>query len=290
MVTDIKSYPAGDPTTVSEIILVENGKDELITMDPSDIVIVTLGSISTGTQTGSNQEPPQAILAESVKDGEWSLWKKLSEQSLKFGNPLNFSTRIDETKIETFTTTFRESNFMKYYKELTKDKSVTGSLLSMIGSPWGLNISVPHQPISATQPDLVDVIWGYGLHPEKEGVFVKKPMEQCSGEEILYELLSYMKFPINELLPSAITIPCIVPLGTSMLLTRVLHDRPKIIPHRTTNIAFIGQYVEIPNDTTFSVEYSVRGAEIAVSKLMGLPEEPPRASRNTLLEVLRMIA
>jgi oleate hydratase len=152
-----------------------------------------------------------------------------------------------------------------------------------------LNISIPHQPVFATQPDIVDVIWGYGLRPEKIGTYVKKPMEQCSGAEILVELLSHMKFPVEQLLALATTIPCFVPLGTSMLLTRVLHDRPSVIPHDTTNVAFIGQYVEIPDDTTFSVEYSVRGAQTAVSQLMGWPKEPPKISKNALLEVFHMV-
>ncbi|KAJ6028037.1 hypothetical protein N7540_003613 [Penicillium herquei] len=290
MVTDLKSYPDSDPTTISEIMLTENGKDELVTVDPSDIIIMTLGSISTGLQTGSNEEPPKATLAESLKDGGWSLWDKLSKQSPKFGNPSNFSSRVDETKIETFTVTFRESSFMKYYSQLVKENPTRGSQLGIIGSPWGLNISVPHQPIFETQPDLVDVVWGYGLHPEKKGKYVQKPMEHCSGAEILYEVLSYLKFPMEELLSSAITIPCMVPLGTAMLLTRELRDRPNVIPHDTTNVAFIGQYVEIPDDTTFSVEYSVRGAKTAVSKLMGLPQESPQTGGNNLLEVLRRIA
>lgn len=289
MVTDLRSYPDGDPTTISEIVMLENGKERLITVDPSDIVIVTLGSISTGMRTGSNQKPPEPVSAESLKDGAWSLWNQLAEKSPKFGNPSNFSTRIDETKIETFTVTFRESDFLRHYSQLTKDKPGTGSLLTVMGSPWGLNINIPHQPVFAAQPDTVDVIWGYGLHPKTTGTYVKKPMEQCSGAEILLELLSHLKFPTDPLLSSATTIPSLVPLGTSTLLTRVLHDRPSVIPHDTTNVAFIGQYVEIPDDTTFSVEYSVRGAHMAVSKLMGLPNGPPKISKNVLLEVFQMV-
>lgn len=74
-----------------------------------------------------------------------------------------------------------------------------------------------------------------------------------------------------------------------MLLTRVLHDRPNVIPHNTTNVAFIGQYVEIPDDTTFSVEYSVRGAQIAVSRLMGLGQGAPKISKNIPLEIFHLL-
>lgn len=292
MVTDLKLYPASDPTTVSEIVMMESGKEMLITVDPIDIVIVTLGSMSTGMQTGSNQEPPlpsSSLSLNGLKGGEWSLWQRLGQQSSKFGNPSNFFTRSDESKVETFTVTLHDSDFMRCYAKLTQDKPGTGALLTVMESPWGLNISVPHQPVFATQPKIVHVIWGYALHPGRHGTFVKKPMESCSGEEIFLELLSHLGFPTEQLLSSAITIPCLMPLGTSMLLSRTHHDRPGVIPHDTTNVAFIGQYVEIPNDTTSSVEYSVRGAQTAVSNLMGLSRGPSRVRKNKLLEVFELM-
>lgn len=288
LVTGLQSYPSSDPTTISEIMMLEDDKEKLVTVDPNDIVLVTLGSLSSGMRTGSNKKPPEAVSAESLKDGSWSLWDQLAKQSSKFGNPENFYSRVKETKIETFTVTFRQSEFMKYYLQLTKDKPGTGSLLAITESPWGLRISVPRQPVIAEQPANVDLVWGYCLHPEKKGTYVSKPMEQCSGEEILFELLSHMKLPVEPLLASATTVPSLVPLGTSILLTRVLQDRPSVIPHDTTNVAFIGQYVEIPDDTTFSVEYSVRGAQIAVSRLMGLGQDPPKISKNIPLEIFHL--
>lgn len=269
--------------------MLEDGKEKFVTVDPSDIVLVTLGSISSGMRTGSNKEPPAAVSAESLKDGSWALWDQLAKQSSKFGNPVAFNSRGDEAKIASFTVTFRSSDFMNHYLALTHEKFGSGSLLSITGCPWGLHISVPRQPVITTQPPHVDLVWGYGLHPEKKGTFVDKPMEQCSGEEVLFELLSHMNIPTEPLMSSATTIPSVVPLGTSMLLTRVLQDRPRVIPHDTTNVAFIGQYVEIPDDTTFSVEYSVRGAQIAVSTLMGLGQGAPKISKNIPLEIFHLL-
>ncbi|KAJ5240707.1 uncharacterized protein N7469_002298 [Penicillium citrinum] len=289
MVTNLELYPASDPTTVSEIIMEENGKEVLVTVDPIDIVIVTLGSMASGMQTGSNSEPPASLSPDIMKCGEWLLWEKLGQQSLKFGNPPNFSSRPDESKIETFTVTLHDSDFMKLYTKLTSDKPGTGALLTIMESPWGLNISVPHQPVFATQSKICHVIWGYALHPEMVGRYVKKSMEDCSGAEIFVELLSHLGFPIDPLLSTSITIPCLMPLGTSMLLSRTHQDRPRVIPHNTTNIALIGQYVEIPNDTSLSVEYSVRGAQVAVCELMGLPHTVPKIWKNKLLEVFELL-
>ncbi|KAJ5633253.1 hypothetical protein N7490_009592 [Penicillium lividum] len=293
MVTDLKSYPTGDPTTISEIVILEDGKELLVTVDPIDIVIVTLGSLSTGMKTGSNIKAPppysDSEAADILNHGEWALWQRLAHQSPKFGNPSNFSTRSDESRIETFTVTLHDSDFLKYYAELTRDKPGTGALLTVLESPWGLNISVPHQPVFATQPKIVDVIWGYGLHPERQGSYIKKPMELCSGEEIFVELLSHLGFPVDALRPSAITIPCLMPLGTSMLLSRTHQDRPRVVPHETTNLALIGQFVEIPDDTTYGVEYSVRGAQMAVCTLMNLGHAPSKIRKNKLLEVFELL-
>ena len=291
MVTDLKLYPDSDPTTVSEIVMLEHGKEMLITVDPVDIVIVTLGSLSTGIQTGSNAEapPPYSVYSDTLKCGGWALWQNLAQQSPKFGNPSNFSMRLDESRIETFTVTLRDSDFMTCYAELTRDKPGTGALLTVLESPWGLSISVPHQPVFATQPKIVHVIWGYGLHPKRNGTYVKKPMELCSGEEIFFELLSHLGFPTDSLLPSAVTIPCLMPLGTSMLLSRTYHDRPRVVPNETTNLALIGQFVEIPDDTTYGVEYSVRGAQMAVCNLMNLGHAPSKIRKNKLLEVFELL-
>lgn len=79
MVTDLKWYPASDSTTIPEIVMFENGKEMLITVKIIDIVIATLGSMSTSTQIGSNQEPPPALSfsRKCLQDGDWSLWQNL---------------------------------------------------------------------------------------------------------------------------------------------------------------------------------------------------------------------
>jgi oleate hydratase len=61
-----------------------------------------------------------------------------------------------------------------------------------------------------------------------------------------------------------------MPFVTSLFLKRKVSDRPDVVPHGSTNLALIGQYVEIPDDCVFTVEYSVRGAQMAVYQL--LPE------------------
>ena len=41
------------------------------------------------------------------------------------------------------------------------------------------------------------------------------------------------------------------------------------------NLAFAGQFCEMPEDVVFTVEYSVRSAQVAAYGLLGLPLVPP---------------
>jgi oleate hydratase len=43
----------------------------------------------------------------------------------------------------------------------------------------------------------------------------------------------------------------------------------------STNLAFIGQFCELPDDVVFTVEYSIRSAATAVYGLLGLNRQPP---------------
>ena len=46
-------------------------------------------------------------------------------------------------------------------------------------------------------------------------------------------------------------------------------------PKGWRNLGFVGQFVELPDDVVFTVEYSVRSAQAAVSGLLGLKTPPP---------------
>jgi len=58
-------------------------------------------------------------------------------------------------------------------------------------------------------------------------------------------------------------------------MPRVKGDRPDVVPAGAKNFAFIGQFCEIPDDVVFTVEYSVRSAQMAVYKLLDIKKEIP---------------
>jgi oleate hydratase len=79
----------------------------------------------------------------------------------------------------------------------------------------------------------------------------------------------------DAILAKSICIPCMMPYITSQFLPRAAGDRPAVRPDGWTNLALIGQFCELPEDVVFTVEYSIRSAQTAVSGLLGVPNAAP---------------
>jgi len=66
-----------------------------------------------------------------------------------------------------------------------------------------------------------------------------------------------------------------MPFITSQFMPRIKGDRPDVVPPGAKNFAFIGQFCEIPDDVVFTVEYSVRSAQMAAYKLFDIKRDIP---------------
>ena len=58
-------------------------------------------------------------------------------------------------------------------------------------------------------------------------------------------------------------------------MPRVKGDRPDVVPEGSKNLAFLGQFAEIPGDCVFTVEYSIRSAMMATYKLLNVNKDVP---------------
>ena len=67
-----------------------------------------------------------------------------------------------------------------------------------------------------------------------------------------------------------------MPYITSMFMPRIRSDRPLPVPPSSKNLAFISQFVEIPGDVVFTVEYSVRAAQMAAYALARIERKIPQ--------------
>src|ERR1700721_4522058 len=97
------------------------------------------------------------------------------------------------------------------------------------------------------------------------------------------ELLGHVRAhpQLDDILESCICIPCMMPFITSQFLRRSKGDRPHVVPERSKNLAYIGQFCELPDDVVFTVEYSIRSAQTAVYSLLGLDRVVPPVFKGT---------
>lgn len=241
-IRDIVTRLDSGTVSISAIRAFQDGAEETITVCPKDIVIISLGSTTSGSSSGTNNDPASMVTmeAENELDENWSIWLDLATQHPSFGDPYNFCTRISESRLESFTVTLKDPEFFTRFINLTHDRPGLGTFVSLKDSNWMISICIPRQPFFSFQPENINVFWGYGLRPDREGNFVRKPMLFCSGEEIMTELLSLLGFPSASIRRNSITIPCVMPRRTASMLPRTCQNRPNVIPDGTANLAVIG--------------------------------------------------
>jgi oleate hydratase len=274
-VTDLGIVDFEGAKTVESIVCVKDGATQEIAVRPIDRVLVTLGSMTEGSSLGSTDVAP--VARGKADGGAWSLWEAIATGRAEFGNPGAFSNHVEQSKWVSFTTTMRDPTLLRVVRDLTGNVPGEGGLITFPQSNWLASIVIPHQPHFIGQPEDVSVLWGYGLYVDKPGDFVEKPMLACTGREIMTEILGHLNVPgeAKRILADAICIPCLMPFITSQFLPRKMGDRPQVIPEGTTNLAFMGQFCELPEDVVFTVEYSIRSAQTAVYAMLKLDRKPP---------------
>ncbi|WP_297091606.1 oleate hydratase [Thermococcus sp.] len=254
----------------------QNGEG-VIEVGEKDLVFITLGSMVDNSTYGDLDHPP--VLNRGEGDS-WKLWRKLVEKDPSLGNPDVFAGDIDKTKWESFTITFKGDKFLKMLEEFTGNRTGTGGLVTFRDSSWLMSIVAFRQPHFRNQPEDVTVLWGYGLFVDREGDYIKKPMSQATGREIFLELLYHLGWleKKDELMETVINVrTAMMPYITAHFMPRKPGDRPPVIPENYANLALMGQYVEIPGECVFTVEYSVKSAMMGVYSLLDLGREVPPA-------------
>lgn len=269
-ITDLKMN--SDFSVVTEIEAICNGKNILIPVRENDMVISTLGSMTQNSSHGDNTHPVVTNL--STEKGFFSVWEKLSKRDKKFGHPEKFTTTVDKTKwMSAFI-------IIKGYKEFCADfrkkygypKDSTTGAISIMDSSWDISF-VLYDKYYPNQADDEDMIWLDGLYGERIGDYIKKPMAECTGEEVLQEFLYHIGQldRYEEIKDKCYISLTMMPYITSQFMPRNSKgDRPRVIPEGSKNYAFVGQYVELDGDVVFTVETSVRTGMMAAYGLTGI--------------------
>ncbi|MGL3148916.1 oleate hydratase [Microbacterium sp. A82] len=272
----------------TRIHLVEHGEKKQIDLTTDDLLFMTIGSLTENSNDGDHKTPAALNTGPAPA---WDLWRRIAAKDESFGNPDVFGAHIPETKWESATVTTLDARIPEYIQKISKrdpfsGKVVTGGIVTAMDSNWLMSWTVNRQPHFKKQPADQIVVWVYGLFPENEGDYVKKPMQDCTGEEITQEWLYHMGVPVDQIdelaATGAKTVPVMMPYVTAFFMPRKHSDRPAVIPGGSTNFAFIGQFAQSQErDCIFTTEYSVRTSMEAVYTLLDVERGVPEVFNST---------
>jgi len=271
-VTDI-DFAEGDEITAKVLHLTDHGVTRMLELEDDDICIMTNACMTDSATLGDLHTPAPAPVLRPIS-GE--LWSKVAVKKQGLGNPYPFFGDANETNWLSFTVTSKGNKLLKLIEDYSGNVPGSGALMTFKDSNWLMSIVVAAQPHFPNQPMDQTIFWGYGLYTYKIGDYIKKPMKDCTGEELLTELLCHlhMEDRKEEIMADVVNvIPCMMPYVDAQFQPRKMVDRPEVVPAGSTNFAMISQFVEIPEDMVFTEEYSVRAARIAVYTLMGIDKK-----------------
>ena len=268
----------------TRIDVIRDGQEESIGLTENDLVFITNGGCVENSTMGSQNKPAE-FRPEIKAGGGGDMWRKIAAQDPAFGNPDKFCGNPELCNWMSATVETLDQRIIPYIKKICKrdpftGKVVTGGIVTVKDSSWLLSWTINRQPQFREQPKDHCLVWVYALFSDKPGDYIKKPMRECTGKEICMEWLYHLGVPENEIEDmaehSANTVPVMMPYIDAFFMPRAIEDRPKVVPDGAVNFAFLGQFAELPRDTIFTTEYSMRTGMEAVYTLLnvdrGVPE------------------
>ncbi len=261
-----------DCSAVTRIVGQRDGAEFAMDVRENDMVISTLASMTQNSTHGDNTHAVTTNL--STEKGMFSVWQKLAARDPKFGHPEKFCSNVEKSKwMSAFVCIKGYKQFCAKFREkygYPKD-SVTGAI-SIMDSSWDISF-VLYDKYFANQAEDEDFLWFDGLYGERVGDYIKKPMAECTCEEVMQEFLYHLGMldEYDELMKHTYVSLTMMPYITSQFMPRNSKgDRPHVIPEGSRNYAFVGQYVELDGDVVFTVETSIRTAMMAAYGLTGI--------------------
>ena len=283
-VMDVRFEIHDDRKVAKRVELLANGETVFLDLAENDYLFITNGSNVENSTIGGQDKVPE-YRPEIRAGGSFDLWRKIAAQDPSFGHPEKFYGNPEECNWMGVTVNTLDDKILPYIQSICKrdplsGKVVTGGIVTAQDSGWLLSWTINRQPQFHSQPKGQCLVWLYGLYTDRPGDYVKKIMRECTGKELCMEWLYHIGVPedqIEELAAhSAKTIPTMMPFASAYFMPRTAGDRPDVVPKGSVNFAFLGNFAELPRDTVFTTEYSMRTAMVAVYTLMnvdrGVPE------------------
>ena len=189
--------------TAKTLVLIRDGKEENIDLTEDDLVFITNGGCVENSTLGS-QDKPAAFNKTIREGGGWDMWRKIAAQDPAFGHPDKFCCDPERSNWMSATVTTLDDRIPPYIERICKrdpfsGKVVTGGIVTVKDSGWLMSWTVNRQPQFKSQPKGQLLVWIYGLFTDKPGNFIRKPMRECTGQEICEEWLYHLGVPTEEI-------------------------------------------------------------------------------------------
>ena len=287
---------------VATKIIYEKDKEEKeFILTENDLVFITNGCCTDTSCYGDQNTIPDLSKVKNGEGESWNLWKNIASQATngEFGNPDKFCSNTDETNWMSATVEVSDEEIIKHIINICKrdpreGKVTTGGIVTVKDSMenWYLSWTINRQPQFKSQKKNSVLVWVYALNTNREGNFVKKPIQNCTGREVCEEWLYHIGIPtdkIEEYANKCNTTTCYMPYINAFFQPREEKDRPLVVPKDAVNFAFIGQFAETPRDTIFTTEYSIRTGMEAVYTLLKVDRAVPEVwgSKYDVRELLK---
>ena len=290
-----------DKKIATQIIYEKEGEEKTIDLIEDDLVFITNGCCTDTSCYGDQTHTPNLSKIKNGYGESWNLWKNIASQALngEFGNPDKFCNHVDETNWMSATIEVSDEEIIKHIINICKrdprdGKVTTGGIVTVKDSMdnWYLSWTINRQPQFKSQNKDSILVWVYALNTTKNGNFIKKPIQDCTGKEICEEWLYHIGVEdkkIEMFADKCNTTTCYMPYINAFFEPREEKDRPLVVPDKAVNFAFIGQFAETPRDTIFTTEYSIRTGMEAVYTLLKVDRAVPEVwgSKYDVRELLK---
>ena len=236
--------------TVSALHITDNGTRKTIYLNSPDICIMTAGSPIDGYAAGDFASAP---LYGSTNTPAKNLLNALANKNSVFADVLNNIEASEKNAFESFTVTMKSNRLQKYVREIADSSAAKVHLRD---SAWGITVISDAQPRFTAQNGTY-VFSGFGMYPDRIGNYVKKPMKDCCGAEILYELICHLNMHEDweSIADETVNvIPCYLPFAAAAQHTA---DKLPVTLENTPNFALTGQLTDIDGEPSFTAEHSV---------------------------------
>ncbi|OYV23638.1 MAG: oleate hydratase, partial [Mycobacterium sp. 20-66-4] len=172
----------------------EHGDAGGVALGPDDLVLTTIGSLTENSDDGDHNTPAQLDTGPAAA---WDLWRRIAAKDPAFGRPDVFAGNIAQSKWESATVTTIDRRIPAFIEKIAQrdpfsGKVVTGGIVTARDSSWLLIWTVNRQPHFKAQSSDEIVVWVYSLFADTPGDYIRKSMQDCTGEEITQEWLYHL--------------------------------------------------------------------------------------------------